>query len=48
LAGAIYGGILLIVIFVMPAGAAGFVRFGLARLCRLQKSPIIGSQGGMP
>jgi branched-chain amino acid transport system permease protein len=32
LAGAIYGLILLVVIFVMPAGAAGFVRFALARL----------------
>jgi branched-chain amino acid transport system permease protein len=32
LAGAIYGVILLIVIFVMPAGAAGFVRFAVARL----------------
>jgi branched-chain amino acid transport system permease protein len=32
LAGAIYGVILLLVIFVMPAGAAGFVRFVAARL----------------
>ncbi|HML11027.1 MAG TPA: branched-chain amino acid ABC transporter permease [Stellaceae bacterium] len=31
LAGAIYGVILLLVIFVMPAGAAGFVRFAVAR-----------------
>jgi branched-chain amino acid transport system permease protein len=31
LAGAIYGVILLVVIFVMPAGAAGFMRFVLAR-----------------
>jgi hypothetical protein len=32
LAGAIYGVILLLVIFVMPTGAAGFVRLALARL----------------
>jgi branched-chain amino acid transport system permease protein len=38
LAGAIYGVILLIVIFVMPAGAAGFVRFALARLQGLRRS----------
>jgi branched-chain amino acid transport system permease protein len=35
LAGAIYGVILLIVIFVMPAGAAGFVRFAIAFLGRM-------------
>jgi branched-chain amino acid transport system permease protein len=34
LAGAIYGVILLLVVFAMPAGAAGFVRFALARLRR--------------
>ncbi|MFZ2007440.1 MAG: branched-chain amino acid ABC transporter permease [Stellaceae bacterium] len=34
LAGAIYGVILLLVIFIMPAGAAGFVRFAAARLSR--------------
>ena len=34
LAGAIYGVILLIVIFVMPAGAAGFVRLATNRLWR--------------
>ena len=34
LAGAIYGVILLIVIFVMPAGAAGFARLAIARLSR--------------
>jgi branched-chain amino acid transport system permease protein len=34
LAGAIYGVILLIVIFVMPSGAAGFVRLAGARLLR--------------
>ena len=32
LAGAIYGIILLLVIYVMPSGAAGFVRFALGRL----------------
>jgi len=36
LAGAIYGVILLLVIFVMPAGAAGFVRLATARLSRRQ------------
>jgi branched-chain amino acid transport system permease protein len=35
LAGAVYGVILLLVVFVMPSGAAGFVRFAVARL----KSP---------
>jgi branched-chain amino acid transport system permease protein len=34
LAGAIYGVILLLVIFVMPSGAAGFVRLAAARLRR--------------
>jgi branched-chain amino acid transport system permease protein len=34
LAGAIYGVILLLVIFVMPSGAAGFVRLAVARLRR--------------
>jgi branched-chain amino acid transport system permease protein len=32
LAGAIYGVILLLVIYVMPSGAAGFVRFAAARV----------------
>jgi branched-chain amino acid transport system permease protein len=32
LAGAIYGVILLVVIFVMPAGVAGFARLAVARL----------------
>lgn len=36
LAGAIYGVILLLVIFIMPAGAAGFVRLTAARLSRRQ------------
>jgi branched-chain amino acid transport system permease protein len=38
LAGAIYGIILLVVIFVMPAGAAGFARIALARLSRRWRS----------
>jgi branched-chain amino acid transport system permease protein len=38
LAGVIYGVILLLVIFVMPAGAAGFARFALARLAHLRQS----------
>jgi branched-chain amino acid transport system permease protein len=36
LAGVIYGAIMLLVIFVMPAGAAGFVRALVARLSRLR------------
>ena len=38
LAGAVYGVILLIVIFVMPSGTAGFVRLAVARLSRLRQS----------
>lgn len=38
LAGAIYGVILLIVIFVMPSGAAGFVQFAAGWLARLRQS----------
>jgi branched-chain amino acid transport system permease protein len=38
LAGAIYGLILLVVVFVMPSGAAGFVRLALGRLARLRQS----------
>jgi len=38
LAGAIYGAILLLVIFVMPAGAAGFVRFLAASFTRRRAS----------
>jgi hypothetical protein len=34
LAGAVYGGIMLLVIFVMPSGAAGFTRLLLGRLSR--------------
>jgi branched-chain amino acid transport system permease protein len=37
LAGAIYGVILLLVIFVMPAGAAGFARVALARVSRMRQ-----------
>ena len=37
LAGAIYGVILLLVIFLMPAGAAGFARSAWARLSRLRR-----------
>jgi branched-chain amino acid transport system permease protein len=49
LAGAIYGVILLLVIFVMPAGAAGFVRFVVARLWRgAQPAAATGSKGGKP
>jgi branched-chain amino acid transport system permease protein len=36
LAGAVYGLILLAVIFLMPAGAAGFARYILARLSRVR------------
>jgi branched-chain amino acid transport system permease protein len=36
LAGAIYGVIMLLVIFVMPSGAAGFARLGLAYVARLR------------
>jgi branched-chain amino acid transport system permease protein len=38
LAGAIYGVIMLLVIFVMPSGAAGFVRSAVARVSRLRQS----------
>jgi branched-chain amino acid transport system permease protein len=38
LAGAIYGVILLVVIFVMPSGAAGFARLAAAQLARLRQS----------
>ena len=48
LAGAIYGVILLLVIFVMPAGAAGFVRFAVARMSRWRQAAIIGPEGEQP
>ena len=38
LAGAIYGVILLVIIFVMPAGVAGFARTAQARLSRARRS----------
>ena len=38
LAGAIYGGILLLVIFVMPSGAAGFIRLAAAYLARFNQA----------
>jgi branched-chain amino acid transport system permease protein len=38
LAGAIYGLILLLVIYIMPSGAAGFMRFAAARLNWRRKS----------
>jgi branched-chain amino acid transport system permease protein len=47
LAGAIYGVILLIVIFVMPSGAAGFVRLVFDRVRRLRQAPTV-PQGGKP
>ncbi|MGC2413227.1 MAG: hypothetical protein WA459_11100 [Stellaceae bacterium] len=37
LAGAIYGVILLVVVFVMPAGAAGFVRIVVVRPSRSRR-----------
>jgi len=37
LAGAVYGVILLLVIFVMPSGTAGFIRLVVARLSRLRQ-----------
>ena len=37
LAGAVYGVILLLVIFLMPAGAAGFARLAIARLTRARQ-----------
>ena len=48
LAGAIYGVILLIVIFVMPAGAAGLVRLAAARLWRPRPAPLINPEGAKP
>ena len=52
LAGAIYGIILLIVIFVMPSGAAGFVRLALARVAAMRRprttaNSTIGANGRM-
>ena len=46
LAGVIYGVILLLVIFLMPAGAAGFVRFVIDRIRRRRLDRIAISSGG--
>ncbi len=46
LSGAIYGVILLIVIFVMPSGAAGFVRMAAGRLSFARKPRPLTPQGG--
>jgi branched-chain amino acid transport system permease protein len=45
LAGAIYGAILLIVIFLMPDGAAGLVRLAAARLGRVRQAQQANSNG---
>jgi branched-chain amino acid transport system permease protein len=45
LSGAIYGVILLIVIFVMPSGAAGFARLAAARLAAAQRFLTTGFAG---
>lgn len=45
LSGAIYGVILLIVIFVMPSGAAGFARRAAARVVSARKSLATGFEG---
>ncbi len=46
LAGAIYGAILLLVIYVMPSGAAGFVRFVAAYLSRSGRTRGANTNGG--
>ncbi|HWD56945.1 MAG TPA: branched-chain amino acid ABC transporter permease [Stellaceae bacterium] len=48
LAGAIYGVILLLVVFAMPAGAAGFVRYLVSQTRGLRPADAINSQGGKP
>jgi branched-chain amino acid transport system permease protein len=45
LAGAIYGIILLLVIFLMPSGAAGFARLAVAQLARVRQSWNTRSEG---
>jgi len=45
LAGVVYGIILLLVIFVMPAGSAGFARLAIARLSRLRPRPANRPEG---
>ena len=47
LSGAIYGVILLLVIFIMPSGAAGFARLAGARLARARQSLAVRSTGRM-
>ena len=46
LAGAIYGVILLLVIFLMPAGAAGFVRLAAERIARYRATRTLRSSRG--
>ena len=45
LSGAVYGVILLLLIFIMPSGAAGFARLAAARLARLRQSQTTRSAG---
>jgi branched-chain amino acid transport system permease protein len=45
LAGAVYGVIMLLVIFVMPSGAAGFARNAFAYLSRWRDRPVLKSTG---
>jgi branched-chain amino acid transport system permease protein len=45
LAGAVYGVILLAVIFVMPSGAAGFVRFAAGRVASARQAHTARSEG---
>ena len=47
LAGAIYGAILLLVIFVMPAGAAGFLRLAIAKILP-RRAATARPEGGKP
>lgn len=46
LAGAVYGVILLLVIFIMPSGAAGFTRLLASRLARARRILTTGAMGG--
>jgi branched-chain amino acid transport system permease protein len=48
LSGAIYGVILLLVVYVMPSGAAGFARFLAASLGRIRQSRLNRSVGRSP
>jgi len=45
LSGAVYGVILLLLIFLMPSGAAGFVRRTVAWLARLRRASNTEPQG---